>query len=92
MEVLAFSHIFTRGVNQYDKEDVESRTIGTIMKASQVYGMFARGELGPSASSNNNIECEQHSDSTILPIHTAKQEGNVFALTSFIISQGLPIE
>ena len=67
---------FTRGVNQYGEEDVESKAVGNAVDSPRVYGMFAHGELGPSTLSdftsetNNHVACEQHSGSTILFIHT----------------------
>lgn len=74
---------FTRGVNQYGKENIETQAIGTVLKPLplRVYGMFAHGELGPCTFSGftneagNKISCEQHSGSSILSIHTAKTDG-----------------
>lgn len=69
---------FTRGVNRYAKEDVESTAISSVLPNTRIYGMFAHGELGPSSyvdfcsEPNNNISCEQHSMSSILSIHTTK--------------------
>ena len=42
---------FTRGVNLYKEEDIESGAIagGPLPATTRVYGMFAHGELGPSA-------------------------------------------
>lgn len=66
---------FTRGVNQYGAENVESEAIGSVLNDARVYGMFAHGELGPKdfagyESQSNKIACKQHSMTSILSIHT----------------------
>ena len=68
---------FTRGVNLYKQEDVESAEIGErLPKDTRVYGMFAHGELGPSGGighwTNEPIAVphEQHSMTSILAVHT----------------------
>lgn len=69
---------FTRGVNQYGAENVESDAVSVTLSQSspiRVYGMFAHGELGPSSFSGfsdsvTNIPCEKHSRTSILAIHT----------------------
>jgi hypothetical protein len=74
---------FTRGVNQYGKENIETAAIQAALESQapkiplRSYGMFAHGELGPStfsgfpSKSNQAVECEQHSMSSILSIHTS---------------------
>mmetsp|Transcript_7408 Transcript_7408/g.9171 ORF Transcript_7408/g.9171 Transcript_7408/m.9171 type:complete len:291 (+) Transcript_7408:42-914(+) len=69
---------FSRGVNQYGVENVESDAIGGVMKKPRVYGMFAHGELGPvsfagfsnESTSQTKIDFTQHSGMSILAIHT----------------------
>ena len=70
---------FTRGVNLYDAEDVESTAIGTALQGeasgARIYGMFAHGELGPSdfagfTSEATAVPHEQHSMTSILTVHT----------------------
>merc|ERR1712066_603885 len=69
---------FTRGVNQYGKEDVESAAIVSSLPGAHVYGMFAHGELGPQSFSGYvgpqmqkpHAPCTQHSMTSILVIHT----------------------
>jgi hypothetical protein len=66
---------FTRGVNQYGKENVESEGIGSVLGDARIYGMFAHGELGPSefagfTAEANKIPCKQHSMTSIIAIHT----------------------
>ena len=67
---------FTRGINQYGKEHVEPTAVASSFETTpRVYGMFAHGELGPSSFNDftresNNIECTQHSMTSILSIHT----------------------
>ena len=74
---------FTRGVNLYKEEDVESSAIAGAVGApadeTRIYGMFAHGELGPSTFSGFAreataavIEHEQHS---ILAMHTREAAG-----------------
>jgi len=70
---------YTRGVNQYGEEDVETSAIAkTMTKAkARVYGMFAHGELGPSQFAGfvdkaGEIPCEKHSMTSILSMHTMK--------------------
>jgi hypothetical protein len=75
---------FTRGVNQYGTEDVESSQIVQVLPHARVYGMFAHGELGPVAftgfpskstrpsstsQSSVPIPCTQHSMTSILALH-----------------------
>ena len=67
---------FTRGVNHYGAENVESEAISKVMEHARVFGMFAHGELGPSdfagfTAEANQIACNQHSMTSILSIHTA---------------------
>jgi hypothetical protein len=68
---------FTRGVNQYGREGVETSQILAVMPRARVYGMFAHGELGPVAfsgfakRSSFPIPCTQHSMTSILALHTA---------------------
>lgn len=74
---------FTRGVNKYGAEDVESGAVSKIIgESTRIYGMFAHGELGPSSYSGfatdvtvngNGIGCEQHGMTTILSVHTARK-------------------
>ena len=75
---------FTRGVNLYGEEDVESSAVaGAGLPAStRVYGMFAHGELGPSSfsgfvrgASEAMVEHKQHSMTSILAIHTEPGSG-----------------
>lgn len=73
---------FTRGVNKYGAENVESDAVsGAMPKINpvKIYGMFAHGELGPSSFSGfsdeaTDIPCEKHSMTTILAVHTAAEE------------------
>lgn len=65
---------YTRGVNHYGKEDVESSAIAASTENARVFGMFAHGELGPSTFSGfvdkaTKIPCEKHSMTSILSIH-----------------------
>ena len=72
---------FTRGVNKYDAEDVETAAIAQVVGASRrMYGMFAHGELGPSrfsgfdsAAPAGGVPSEQHSMTSILALHTHSQ-------------------
>lgn len=73
---------FTRGVNKYDAEDVETAAIAQVVGASRrMYGMFAHGELGPSrfsgfdsaAPAGGPVPSEQHSETSILALHTHLQ-------------------
>ena len=73
---------FTRGVNKYDAEDVETAAIAQVVGASRrMYGMFAHGELGPSrfsgfdsaAPAGGPVPSEQHSMTSILALHTHSQ-------------------
>ena len=74
---------FTRGVNLYDAEDVESGAIEKVLQQrkavdARIYGMFAHGELGPSefagfASEAMTVPYKQHSGTSILAVHTAAQ-------------------
>ena len=73
---------FTRGVNKYDAEDVETAAIAQVVGASRrMYGMFAHGELGPSrfsgfdsaAPAGGPVPSEQHSMTSILALHTRSQ-------------------
>ena len=69
---------FTRGVNQYGEENVESTAIATVMSSPRIYGMFAHGELGPTSFASftneaNNHECDQHGMTSILSIHATKE-------------------
>ena len=66
---------FTRGVNHYGKENMESEAIGSVLGDARIYGMFAHGELGPRDFAGftavpNKIPCDQHSMTSILAIHT----------------------
>jgi hypothetical protein len=71
---------FTRGVNQYGRENVESSQVVQALPRARVYGMFAHDELGPvvfvgfpprSASATRSpIPCTQHSMTSILALHT----------------------
>jgi hypothetical protein len=66
---------YTRGVNAYGKENVESNAITAVMGEEQgtktaktstrIYGMFAHGELGPSTYSGFVDEASSMSGSTI---------------------------
>lgn len=72
---------FTRGVNQYGAENVESEAIGGVLSNARIYGMFAHGELGPRefagfTAESNNIPCKQHSMTSILSIHTDTNPSN----------------
>lgn len=72
---------YTRGVNQYGRENVESSQIVQALPQARVYGMFAHGELGPVAfggfpprptsAARSLIPCTQHSMTSILALHTA---------------------
>jgi len=72
---------FTRGVNKYNAEDVETAAIAQVVGASRrMYGMFAHGELGPSrfsgfdsAAPAGGVPSEQHSMTSILALHTHSQ-------------------
>lgn len=67
---------FSRGVNQYNAENVETQEISSVINNIRIYGMFAHGELGPSNQFNgfvndrNEIQCEQYGLTSILSIHT----------------------
>lgn len=66
---------FTRGVNQYGAENVESDALSSVLDDAHIYGMFAHGELGPSEfagflSEPNTLPCQQHSMTSILSVHT----------------------
>jgi len=69
---------FTRGVNQYGAENVETDAIRAVLDsaaAPRIYGMFAHGELGPSSYSGfssdvQSLAHEQHSMTSILAVHT----------------------
>jgi len=55
---------FTRGINQYGAENVESDAIEKVLGDARINGMFAHGELGPSdfagfTAECNRIPCEQ---------------------------------
>ncbi|CAB9531555.1 expressed unknown protein [Seminavis robusta] len=68
---------FTRGVNEYGEENVESTVIGSVMPSPRIYGMFAHGELGPTSFASftdkpNNLPCTQHGSTSILSIHRDK--------------------
>lgn len=72
---------FTRGVNQYGAENVESESISRSVPNARVYGMFAHGELGPQdfvgfAEGPNKIACTQHSMTSILAVHTSSVTGS----------------
>jgi len=65
----------SRGINEYGAENVEPDAISQTMENSRIYGMFARGELGPKsflgfASNPNFFACVKHSMTSILVIHT----------------------
>ena len=58
-------------------EDVESTAISNAIKNARIYGVFAHGELGPTAAFSdgfpvgpNSIPCTQHSMTSILSLHT----------------------
>jgi hypothetical protein len=64
---------FTRGVNLYGSEDVESQQVSQVIPNCRTYGMFAHGELGPITGYcdyNAKAACTQHSMTTIMSIHT----------------------
>jgi hypothetical protein len=73
---------FTRWVNQYGKENVESSQVVQELPQARVYGMFAHGELGPVAFAGfplrptsatlSPIPCTQHSMTSTPTIHTAR--------------------
>jgi hypothetical protein len=72
---------FTRGVNQYGRENVESSQVVQALPQARVYGKFAHGELGPAAfagfpprstsAKGSPTPCTQHSMTSILALHTA---------------------
>jgi len=75
---------FSRGINQYNAENVESQAITSVLDINdgaptRIYGMFAHGELGPSnnfygfVNDENDIKCEQYGMTSILSIHTQKE-------------------
>ena len=77
---------FTRGVNLYKEEDVESSAIAeaaSLPVDARIFGMFAHGELGPSSFSGFTREAseaagilhEQHSMTSILAVHTREAPG-----------------
>lgn len=78
---------FTRGVNLYKAEDVETAEIAAVLPAPspRVYGMFAHGELGPSGGWSGfareptggaaALAHEQHSMTSILAVHTSEMGG-----------------
>ena len=67
---------FTRGVNQYGAEHVEPDELSAALPGVRLYGMFAHGELGPSAfagfagADTPAQPCTQHSMHTVLAVHT----------------------
>ena len=81
MSAVGLFPCFTRGVNKYDAEDVETAAIAQVVGASRrMYGMFAHGELGPSrfsgfdsAAPAGGVPSEQHSMTSILALHTRSQ-------------------
>ncbi len=72
---------FTRGVNKYGAENVESDAVSRVMpRDARLYGMFAHGELGPTSTDEDGgvvaggggdakVACTQHGGTTILAIH-----------------------
>ena len=76
MSAVGLFPCFTRGVNKYDAEDVETAAIAQVVGASRrMYGMFAHGELGPAEFSGftrepTSVAHRQHSMTSILAVHT----------------------
>lgn len=68
---------FTRGINEYGRNDVEPTAISAKMPGCRIYGMFAHGELGPSSFAGFSPPapprqpCTQHSMTSILALHTS---------------------
>jgi len=70
---------FTRGINEYGKNDVEPNAISAKLPGCRIFGMFAHGELGPSSfagftpPAEARQACTQHSMTSIIALHTSKK-------------------
>eukprot|EP00747_Dinoflagellata_sp_TGD_P210051 gnl/TRDRNA2_/TRDRNA2_83384_c0_seq2.p1 gnl/TRDRNA2_/TRDRNA2_83384_c0~~gnl/TRDRNA2_/TRDRNA2_83384_c0_seq2.p1 ORF type:complete len:204 (+),score=34.51 gnl/TRDRNA2_/TRDRNA2_83384_c0_seq2:702-1313(+) len=70
---------FTRGINEYGRNDVEPAAISAKMPGCRIFGMFAHGELGPSSFAGFSPpaaakqECTQHSMTSIIALYTSKK-------------------
>jgi len=69
---------FTRGVNEYDKNDVEPEAVSQALPGCRIFGMFAHGELGPASFSGfcppaqSEQTCVQHSMTTVMAVYTSE--------------------
>ena len=78
VEAVALFPCFMRGKNEYGVNNVEPDAVSELLPHVPVYGMFCHGELGPKqclgfdSTRKPQQVCTQHSMTTIVAVHAAR--------------------